>query len=84
MFPEVAGLCQQAQHPNSTHPPRITCEFTLCPGHQPAKQPQLARAVLIHDNAQGQRDGTEQEGANGEGQVQHLILRVARGPFVLC
>lgn len=55
-----------------------------CPGHRPAQQPQLARAVLVHDDAQGQRDGTEQEGADGEGQVQHLVLGVARWPLVLC
>lgn len=53
------------------------------PGHQPAEQPELARSILIHDNSQRERDRTEQERPNGEGQVEHLILGIAGRPFVL-
>lgn len=48
----------------------------------PAQQSQLPRAVLVHDDAHGQRDGRQQEGSNGEGQVQPLVLVFADGPAV--
>lgn len=48
----------------------------------PAQQTQLARPVLVHDDAQRQRDGREQEGADGERQVQHLVLVLADQPAV--
>lgn len=80
-LPKAAGTPHEAQHPArvgmepSAHP--------WSPAHPPAQQAQLAGAVLVHDNSQGQRDGTEQEGADGEGQVQHFVLGVAGRPFVL-
>lgn len=48
----------------------------------PAQQPKLPRAVFVHDDAHGQGDCRQQEGAHGEGQVQHLILGLADGPAV--
>lgn len=51
-------------------------------GQLPAQQPQLPRAVLVHDDAHWQRDGRQQEGSNGEGQVQPLVLVFADGPAV--
>lgn len=71
------------QHPSAPHSVGIhPSAHPGDPGHPPAQQPQLARPVLVHDNSQGQRDGTEQEGPDGEGQVQHFILGVAGRPFV--
>lgn len=52
------------------------------PAASPAQQTQLARPVLVHDDAQRQRDGRQQEGADGEGQVQHLVLVLADQPAV--
>lgn len=48
--------------------------------HLPAEQTKFARAVFVHDDAERQRDGAEEEGADGERQVQHLILFFADGP----
>ena len=67
----------------------IVAQSPLCPPcppaspqNWPAQQPELPRAILVHDDAQGQGDGTEQEGAHGEGQVQHLILGLAAEPAI--
>lgn len=48
----------------------------------PAQEPELPRAVFIHDDAHGQGDGGQQEGTHGEGQVQHLILVLTDGPVI--
>lgn len=90
--PELLCCPVQIPAPSLRYFPRLQGAHSTQPGwelsppspaHPPAQQPQLAGAVLVHDNSQGQSDGTEQEGANGEGQVQHFILGVAGRPFVL-
>lgn len=48
----------------------------------PAQQTELARPVLVHDDPQREGDGREQEGANREGQVQHLVLFFADQPAI--
>lgn len=40
----------------------------------PSKQAEFAWSVFVHDDPKGECDGTEEEGAHGEGQIQHLIL----------
>jgi len=54
----------------------------LAIGCLPAQEAELAGAVLVHDDAQGQRDGGQQEGAHGERHVQHLVLLLADQPAV--
>ena len=39
-------------------------------------------AIFVHDDAHGQGNGRQQEGAHGERQVQHLVLVLADGPAV--
>lgn len=50
--------------------------------HLPAQKSQLPRTIFVHDDAHGQGDGRQQEGAHSEGQVQHLVLVFADGPAV--
>lgn len=58
------------------------CTYYLFSVLLPAEQPELAWAILVHDNAQGQGDGTEEEGTHSKGQVQHLILVLTDGPAI--
>lgn len=48
----------------------------------PAQQAELPWTVFVHDDAHGEGDGRQQEGAHGEGQVQHLVLVLADGPAI--
>lgn len=48
----------------------------------PAQKSQLPWPVFVHDDAHGQSDGRQQEGAHSEGQVQHLVLVLADRPAV--
>lgn len=48
----------------------------------PSYKSQLPRPILVHDDAHGQCNGRQQEGADGERQVQHFILVFADGPAI--
>lgn len=47
----------------------------------PADQADGTRAELVHQDAERQRNCTQQEGADGEGQIQHLVLGHAAVPL---
>lgn len=47
----------------------------------PADQADGTRAELVHQDAERQRNCAQQEGADGEGQIQHLVLGHAAAPL---
>ena len=65
-----------------SHPPAPSSPFQLphSPTALPAHQPHGPGAKAVHEEPQRQGGGAEQEGANGEAQVEHLFLLVAAGP----
>ncbi|KAJ8256416.1 hypothetical protein COCON_G00185680 [Conger conger] len=48
----------------------------------PAQQTEFTWPIFVHDNAQGESDGAQQEGSHSEGQVQHLVLILTDGPAI--
>ena len=48
----------------------------------PAHQANRARPKLVHQDTEGQGGGAEQEGSNGEAQIQHLLLVHAAEPLL--
>lgn len=48
----------------------------------PAHQANWAWPKLVHQDPEGQGGGTEQEGPNGEAQIQHLLLVHAAEPLL--
>lgn len=53
------------------------------PATLPANQPEGPGSKAVHEDPQWQGGGTEQERADGEAKIEHLILLVTAGPLVL-
>jgi len=48
----------------------------------PAHQPNWTWTKLVHEDTERQCCGTEQEGTDGEAQIQHLLLVHTAEPFL--
>lgn len=61
----------------------LRCRAQPGPLVSPAQQTEWAWAVLVHKNAQRQGGTTDDEGADGKAQVEHLFLLHTAGPLHL-
>lgn len=62
----------------------MTPTHTALPAHAaalPSDQADGAWSKLVHQDAEWKRGSAQQEGANGETQIQHLLLVHAAEPF---
>lgn len=50
----------------------------------PPNEAHWSGPVSVHEDAEWQRSSTEQEGANGKAQIEHLLLLYTAVPILMC